>query len=228
MAHGRGQQVHVFEVATGKELGRLKGNNGAVFTGAFAPDGKSLASAGANTTVLVWDTTAFMARAGAFPELTAEGREAAWATLASSDAAKAFDAIVALAASREAVPFLSERLKPATAVDAERVNRLITEIRRQQVRFCARKQPTRLRGLGRQAVPALKKALAAQPVLESRRRIEALLDLASDANLSADDLRLVRAVEVLERIATPEARKALERLAGAHGRRCRRKLRRRC
>jgi HEAT repeat protein len=63
-------------------------------------------------------------------------------------------------------------------------------------------------------VPALKKALAAQPTLETRRRIEALLDLVSDSNLSADNLRLVRAVEALERMATPEARMALQRLAG--------------
>jgi RNA polymerase sigma factor (sigma-70 family) len=213
LAHGRGKEVLVWDVATGKELGRLNGHNGAVFAGVFAPDGKTLASAGADTTVLVWETTAFTAGAGAVPDLTVESREAAWSALAGPDAAKAFDAIVALAASHQEAQFLSERLKPAAAADAERVDRLVADL--DSNKFALRQKATdELKDLGRQAVPALKKALAAQPTLETRRRIEALLDLVSDSNLSADNLRLVRAVEALERMASPEARMALQRLAG--------------
>jgi hypothetical protein len=71
-----------------------------------------------------------------------------------------------------------------------------------------------LKDVGRQVEAALKKALATQLVLETRSRIESLLDLASDINLSADNLRLLRAVEALERMATPSARQVLQKLAG--------------
>jgi WD40 repeat protein len=66
LAHGRGREVAVWDIATGKELGRLKGHQGAVFAGAFAPDGKTLATAGADTTALVWDVAA-LTRGGGRP-----------------------------------------------------------------------------------------------------------------------------------------------------------------
>jgi WD40 repeat protein len=39
-------------------LDRLKGHRGAILDGAFAPDGKSLATASGDTTVLVWNVRA--------------------------------------------------------------------------------------------------------------------------------------------------------------------------
>jgi WD40 repeat protein len=41
----------------GKELARFKGQQGAVETLTFAPDGKSLASGSEDTTGLIWDLT---------------------------------------------------------------------------------------------------------------------------------------------------------------------------
>jgi hypothetical protein len=65
---------------------------------------------------------------------------------------------------------------------------------------------------GESAAPALRQALTAAPSMEVRERIEALLRRL-DA-LPADRLRTLRAVEVLEYSATPEARALLERLSG--------------
>jgi hypothetical protein len=62
------------------------------------------------------------------------------------------------------------------------------------------------------AVPALRKALAAGPSLEVRRRIEQLLREADGPVVAPERQRDVRAVEVLERIATAEARRLLEEL----------------
>ena len=64
----------------------------------------------------------------------------------------------------------------------------------------------------------IRHATAAQPTLETRKRVEDLLNKLTGGTLSAEQLRCVRAVEVLERIGTPEARQVLRTLAqGAPG-----------
>src|SRR5262249_29886332 len=73
-----------------------------------------------------------------------------------------------------------------------------------------------LERLGELAEPALRKTLAAQPSLELRQRIERLLErLVTWQPPSADLVRAIRSVDVLERIGTSEAKQLLEQLA--HG-----------
>src|SRR5207248_10135617 len=70
------------------------------------------------------------------------------------------------------------------------------------------------------AQAALRKALDGKPPLEMRTRIEQLLQRLAPGKLplTAEALREFRAIEVLELIATPEARTVLESLAkGADG-----------
>ena len=67
--------------------------------------------------------------------------------------------------------------------------------------------------LGEIAKPALTKALAGDPSREARKQMEELLD-ALDRSLAGDRLRMLRAVEVLEMLGSPEARGVLKRLAG--------------
>jgi hypothetical protein len=63
------------------------------------------------------------------------------------------------------------------------------------------------------AEPALKKALAANPALEARRRIQELLENIARRELAPPELQALRGVEVLERIGSPEARAWLTALA---------------
>jgi hypothetical protein len=86
-------------------------------------------------------------------------------------------------------------------------------------RFSIRQQAAQeLEKLGELASPALRRTLEKKPTVEVRRRVEVLLDLADAQHLSPEGLRTVRAVEVLERVGNPEARKLLQSLStGAAG-----------
>src|SRR5262249_3958615 len=102
-------------------------------------------------------------------------------------------------------------------VEEERVTRLIAALDSDQfeVRDRAAKE---LQQLGELAAPAMRKALAARPTLEVRRSLEALLDEVERQTLSSEQLHAQRALEVLEHIGSPEARRVLEALAeGAPG-----------
>ena len=64
-----------------------------------------------------------------------------------------------------------------------------------------------------QAVPALRKALQGKPSLDVRRRLEGLLAKLEGGALSAEQRQVVRALAVLERIDTREARQLLKTIA---------------
>jgi hypothetical protein len=79
--------------------------------------------------------------------------------------------------------------------------------------FTARDQAAKeLQKMAESALPALRKALTGQPALEVRRRVQELLE-PLDRLLSPQQLYVLRAVEVLERIGSPEARRLMEALA---------------
>jgi hypothetical protein len=75
------------------------------------------------------------------------------------------------------------------------------------------KATTELEQWSELAEAALRKALADQPSLEVRRRVQLLLERLDGPITSPERLRAMRAVEVLEHIDTPEARRLLEQLA---------------
>jgi hypothetical protein len=116
------------------------------------------------------------------------------------------------AAPREAVPFFKDHLRPVPAVDEGQLARWIADLDRDE--FARREAAaTELAKLGGSAETALRRALAGEPSLEVRRRLERLLANLRQNSLAPDTLRVVRAVEVLEHLATPGARQLLTTLA---------------
>jgi WD40 repeat protein len=200
--------VRLWETATLKERGQFRGHRAFVHALAFAPDGRTLLSGSMDSTALLWDVRGRKGRSQANP---AE-REKRWQALADADAARAFQAINALADDPQpAVSLLSERVHAVRAPDPQLLARLLADLdsERFEVREKAAEQ---IETVGELAKPALQKALAGKPSLEVRRRVEQLL-LHIEPVHSPEQRRTLRAIEVLEHIGTPEARRVLERLA---------------
>jgi RNA polymerase sigma factor (sigma-70 family) len=210
---GVGTFVRIWDVISATEVHRFEGHEGWVTTVAFAPDGKTLATSSHDTTALVWDVKAILQRTPAV-ELSPKELAAHWDALAGDDAARAFDAVAALASVPEkAIPHLREQVRPAAPVDGRQVERLAADLDSDD--FTVReKAAAALARLAEGAVPALEKVLQGRPPIETRKRIEDLLARARGHVLGGDALRELRAIEVLERAGTPEAREVLKSLAG--------------
>jgi dipeptidyl aminopeptidase/acylaminoacyl peptidase len=204
------RRIRLWDVVNGKEVAHFEGHAADVTSLAFSPDGTRLVSGLADSTVLVWDVTA-LPRLPTL-EVRAEELDGLWKDLAEADAFKAHQAVWKLTASPEkTVPFLREHVPPAAEANAEQVRRWIADLDSEQfaVRAAAVKE---LEKLDDRAAPALREALAGKPSAELRKQVEELL-----AGLrlvcSPEVLRRLRAVQVLERIGSPEARRLLEALA---------------
>ncbi|OAI50296.1 hypothetical protein AYO44_05780 [Planctomycetaceae bacterium SCGC AG-212-F19] len=207
--------ISIWEMMTGTVRQRLRGHGGPVAAVAFASRGQTLVSGSSDGTLLLWDMTCPPPAKEAIAKPLPAGELAqAWTALSSDDAAAAFTAQARLAADpRRAVAYLGQRVQPAIPAHPARLQRLIADLENPE--FAVREKASEeLEQLGEQAEPTLRRVLDGAPALEVQQRVDRLWQrLQRWPRTDGDALRALRALEVLENVATAEARRGLEALA---------------
>jgi RNA polymerase sigma factor (sigma-70 family) len=212
------EKVYLVDPLTGKELRRLDGHLGWVDRLEFSSDGKRLASGSRDTTTLVWEVTEVLP-AEKPVRLSAKEVAERLEELAGNDAERAYRAVRLLArAPAQAVALIGKHVQPVPFPQRAAVARLLAALDSKE--FAQREKATQeLQQLGEVAEAALRQLLDNQPSLEVRRRAEGILAKMKEAETKAppvpsgEALRVLRALEVLERAGTPEAERLLGRLA---------------
>jgi WD40 repeat protein len=209
----QGNALRSWEVATGQSRRALIGQQGPGTLLCFAPDNRRLATAGADTTALLWSLDD--APGTGNQALSLADLKACWEDLAGQDAVRAERAIWPCANHPgDAVPFLRERIKPVAAVEPQRVAKWIQAMASGEPRAVA--QTLReIEQLGELAGPVLQKVKRAAPTLEVAFQLDGLLLAREQSRWESlpQSLREHRVVELLEHAATAEARALLQTLA---------------
>jgi hypothetical protein len=214
--------VHVFDLAADRLVRTFRGDMGDVTCVTFSPDGRLLATGQDVPGVLLWDVSR-LARPLPARDLTPQALSRLWEELSDPDAAVAFRAVWSLAAAPDrAVPFLRAQLVPDrgdAAAFARQVRSRIADL--DSGHFPTRQAAQQsLRQMGWRAEPFLREARKQPASAEVAKRLDELLDRLK-GRLSAEELRIVRAVEALERCGTVEAEELLQALAaGGPGQVC--------
>jgi WD40 repeat protein len=219
------ETIRLWDVATGKEVHSLVGHSGWIMSVGISPDGRTLVSGGMDTTLLLWPLDRFAKgkppRAAPLSQKELQARlaklppgkpEQWWSDLGQADARQGYRAIWGLVADpKESIPVMQ---KWVADIGGTPIARWIADLDHAELdrREAATKK---LERLGRLAEPALEAALERKPAPEARRRIERLLAHIEEGLGDGPDegLRLLRTIEALEHIGTPEARAMLTVLA---------------
>jgi WD40 repeat protein len=199
--------IRVWEVATRQEVRRFRGFFATSLC--FSPDGRSLASGGNKSAILLWDLTGRRKDDGLLPtRLTEHQLSTHWQELAGSDAGRAYRAAWLLASDTErTVSFLQRQWHSLLAADEKKIASQVADLDSEQ--FAVRERAmTELEKQGLIVLPALRRALEADPSPELRRRVEQIRE-----KLNGQLLQVRRMLFALEQLGNPPARELLTIIA---------------
>jgi WD40 repeat protein len=194
--------VRLYETATWTVRADFRTGQERVTALAFAPDGRLL-TGGLDTTVLAWDMRP--------PRVTVSiSLESAWNDLAVREAGVSFkSAGTFLAAPADTVKLFAGKIKPVAALDPKQIERLLADLGSDK--FAVREAAsTAIQGLDQRTRPYLERALKTAKSLESRRRIERILEQQERVGFSPEQIRQIRAVMVLELIGNNASKNLLK------------------
>jgi hypothetical protein len=181
----------------------------------FSSDAGSLFSVCGDGSVLVWDTREQVQKARETVRVPEENLKTFWDDLEEYDTVKAYQVVAALIDSpKQAVPFFQESLRPLLEKEVPAVKKFLADLdsddadKRKEAYTELKKRGTRMRC-------ALVDTLEGKPSAQVRKSVTELLTRleARKYVVTPEAMREVRIVEVLEALATPEARALLEACA---------------
>jgi WD domain, G-beta repeat len=204
----RDGSFRLWEVASQTEMRRFENGEDMADCFAFSPDGRTLVCGMRSGSVIIWN---IKPRGWKQPMSPVGGKQLRrlWTELGLHDCAQALDSISTLAARpSESIPFICNELVDPKQVGPEHIRRLIADL--SDARFSVRLEAeTDLSSLRRQVVEPILTSLMENGSLELRQRGERILRRIGN---DPDELRITRAVMVLESIGTVKAQQALEYL----------------
>lgn len=202
--------LQIWEVASWTMRCEFKGGHrDGLSTLAFGPGGQLL-SGSPDTTVLAWDMR---------PPRVADSvtLDSAWDALAASEAGESFRSEGRfLEAPAVAVKYFAEKVKAPKALDCKLVQRWLADL--DGDRFAVREAASKaLDALDEQAIPHLEATLENTKSAEVRERAQKILEQKRSAPLSAEQLRQIRVVLVLERSGDGASKNLLKQWASGPG-----------
>ena len=196
------EDVELWDSVSGKKVGRFQGQPGSTAgTFAFSPDGKLLAVAATDTTIVIWPI-AFGRLHHLWTELLAE----------KNDFAQSLKKLAGSAP--ESLPFLQERLQKAAALEV-RLRHELAELDHDSFRRREKAQQE-LKNLWPDSRSFLQEALQQSPSVEVKSRIDSIFaDMETSAkSVKTFDQRSTQlALGLIEEIGGAEAQRILQNLA---------------
>jgi WD40 repeat protein len=189
----------------------IGGHLGSITCMTFSPDGKFLATGGSDQVVYIWRVEDFFKRP-AFGKVAGDVA-GLWSHLADADPGKAYRAIAQMERKpKETLELLRKQLRPAPKADEQAIAQHLRDLA--SASFVVRQQAyLALEKAGEQAAHLVEQTVKNPPNVEVKRRLELLLEKLQRPLDEPGQIRLYRALTLLERIGTPPARQLLEELA---------------
>ncbi|MCI0703229.1 MAG: WD40 repeat domain-containing protein, partial [Planctomycetia bacterium] len=210
--------VEVWDLATHELVRKFTTGYGEISRICLFPDGKRIASAGAEEAITVWDLS-FRGNKG-MPK--ADELAQAWTDLESLDPAVSYPAVKILAAGgNRGTDVIVGGTKEMLTIQ-RKIAEWIEDLGSQtfSIREVAMKE---LLDLGIRALPAVNEATESEDpdvrdrAIELQKKFTAKGLNVPSHGLAGDTMRLFRAVQALEEIGTPEAKSLLELIANSGG-----------
>jgi WD40 repeat protein len=210
------QKVHLWDLFTGKDTYQVAGLKTSVSSVAFCKDGKTLAAGGDDGSAAAWDAEGLLKIVGPHKEeLTAKDTTRLWNALGDESDPASYRAIQTLVANpKKAIEYIGGQLKAPASLDRDRIVSLIKSLG--SADFDIREKATEVLLAGSELVEkVLRDALKNKPLgAEAKTRVEQILRVMETRTKDGESYRRQMALEILERIGTPEAKDILKALAG--------------
>jgi WD40 repeat protein len=207
----RDHSITVYELATGQIRQRLLGHRTELKDLVPGPNGRLFSVAWNDSFALVWAMSP--AAAAQRTSLTETALATEWRKLGQPEAKVAFRAMVRMAGDPTvAATYIRNELQPVKPIAAKVLDKVFAELEADAVSVREKASQT-LNEFGRVAAQAARARLKITKSEDARRRLSHFIERQEREELNAEELRAIRAVELLESIGGEESRRILEQMA---------------